>query len=252
MSDALNILAEAERQLRDVSAIELLDDGVRVTTHCMYPSNGLIRVMVRGGTTMIVASDDEEAVGEALAAGIHLNNPDRTLLSLIKAQGLEIHRGIIHTPRMDRNAIALGILLVANGARDAAMWLYDHHKLKRERDFRKLIREFLKTVFSDQVAPTKIVGKSNTTHTFSNVISFPSGKRLIVDPVVHDTTAINSRVVANLDIRNTMNPRIDQRIIYDDEENWSAAELNLLNVGAPVVPFSNAEEVIQRVARGLH
>jgi hypothetical protein len=60
--------------------------------------------------------------------------------------------------------------------------------------------------------------------------------------------AINSRVIANLDVRNTMNPLIDQRIVYDDGEEWSAAELNLLNIGATVVPYSRSHDVIQRVA----
>jgi hypothetical protein len=35
-----------------------VDDALRVTTHCMYPSNGLVQVTVRGGANTIVASDE--------------------------------------------------------------------------------------------------------------------------------------------------------------------------------------------------
>jgi hypothetical protein len=243
-----NIHGAVAREMGNISAVAAVPDGVRVTTHCMYPSNGLVRVFVRGGAETIVASDDGEAVGEALGAGIMLREPDKVLRSVVKSQGLQIHNGIIHTPRVDLETAGLAILLVANAAKEAAQWLYDHHKIKRDRDFRKLLGDFLRTTFSEQVAPTKIVGASNTPHNFASVISFANGRKLIIDPVIHDPTSINSRVVANLDVRNMKNPRIDQRIVYDDEERWSAADLNLLNVGATVVAFSQARDVINRVA----
>ena len=40
----------------------------------------------------------------------------------------------------------------------------------------------------------------------------------------------------------------DQRIIYDDQEEWTTADLNLLQVGAPAIPFSRSAEVIYRLA----
>jgi hypothetical protein len=248
MSIALDILATIDGEMRSISPIEKLDDGVRVTTHCMYPSNGLVRVTVRGGSKTIIVSDDGEAVGEALSAGVDLKDPDKILRPILRPQGVQISKGVIHTPKMNLDASALAVLLVANAAKEAAQWLYDHHKLKRDRDFRKTLADFLKSTFDDQVTTTKIVGASNTTHKFSNVISFANGRRLIVDPVIHDPQSINARVVANLDVRNANNPRIDQRIIYDDDEKWSAADLNLLAVGATVVPFSQARDVIHRVA----
>jgi hypothetical protein len=73
-------------------------------------------------------------------------------------------------------------------------------------------------------------------------------RRLIVDPAVHDISSINARVVANLDVRAVNDPLLEQRIIYDDEEHWTPADLNLLQVGATVVPFSRSSEVIRRLA----
>jgi hypothetical protein len=71
---------------------------------------------------------------------------------------------------------------------------------------------------------------------------------LIIDAVAHDASSINARVVANLDIKSVGDPLIDQRIVYDDQEEWTPADLNLLQVGAPAIPFSRSEEVIYRLA----
>ena len=99
-----------------------------------------------------------------------------------------------------------------------------------------------------EFAPTRIVGASDKAHKFANVVSFANGNKLIVDAVANDPQSVNSRVVANLDVKSKNDPRIAQRIVYDDEDDWLRADLNLLNVGATVVPFSRAQEVIQRVA----
>ena len=238
-----------ERGMREISDVVVFDDAVRITTHCMYPSNGLVRVTLRGGRDTIVASDEGEAVGEALSAGIQLKDPDKLLRSLVKTSGLSINQGVIHTPPMPLTDAPLAILLVANTAAEAATWLYSHLKLKRDRDFRRMLAEFLRKKFDERwTHDARIVGASSKSHKFANLISFPNGRRLIVDPVANDPSSINARVVANLDVKSTNDPTIVQRIIYDDEEEWSVSDLNLLNVGATVVPFSKADEVIQRIA----
>ena len=88
-------------------------------------------------------------------------------------------------------------------------------------------------------------------HKFANVITFRSGARLIVDPVWNDASSINSRVVANLDVKAAKDPKIQQRIVYDDEEAWQPSDLNLLGMGATVVPFSRSYEVIERLAASV-
>lgn len=237
-----------EHELREISSVLATDDGVRVTTHCMYPSNGLVRVTIRGGVETIVASDEGEALGEALAAGIEISDPDKLLMGFIKQQGLIIKNGIIHTPKTPIDAASVAILHVANAAKETANWLYEHNRIKRTRDFRELLSDFLAKTFAEQVAETRIVGASNKPHKFANVISFANGRKLIVDAVANDPSSINSRVVANLDVKSVNDPTIEQRIVFDDAERWSAADLNLLQVGATIVPFSRATEVICRLA----
>jgi hypothetical protein len=244
----VSLTARIGRALSDVCSVVSVDDGVCVTTHCMYPSNGLVRVTVRGGVESVVVSDNGEALGEALAAGIEISDPDTLLRGFIRQRGLILRNGVISTPTTPIEAVPVAILHVANAAKEAANWLYDHGGAKRRKDFRALLSAFLADAFRDQIAETRILGASNKPHKFANVISFANGRKFIVDAVANDPSSINSRVVANLDVKSVKNPLIEQRIVYDDEDKWSASDLNLLQVGATIVPFSKANEVIRRVA----
>ena len=244
-----SLSARIERSLREMSSIVVVDDAVRVTTHCMYPSNGLVRVTVRSGLSSIVASDNGEALGEALAAGVEIVAPDRLLRGFVKQRGLLLKSGVISTPPTPIDATPVAILHVANVAKEAAHWLYEHGGIKRKRDFRELLAAFLSDLFRDHVFEAKILGASNKPHKFANVIEFANGKKFIVDAVSNDASSINSRVVANLDVRAKNDPTIEQRIVYDDGANWASADLrNFFQVGATIVPFSRSAEVIRRIA----
>ncbi len=244
-----HLLMRACHGLFELAGVRRVEDGIIATTHCMYPSNGLVRVTVRGSGETIVASDEGGALGEALAAGIDVRNYDRALAHLVKEQGLFIRESVIYTPQMAMEATPLAILLVANASQEVARWMFDHGKVKRMRDFRKLLVDFLSKRFEARVAHGEfVIGHSNKRHKFANVVSLGGEKKLIIDPVSNDSSSINARVVANLDVKAIGNPNIIQRIVYDDEDDWSAADLNLLQVGATAVPFSRAGEVIERIA----
>jgi hypothetical protein len=240
-----------ETGLRTIFRVEEVDGSLRVTTHCLYPSNGFVRVTFRGGVHSMVASDEGEALGEALAAGIELRDPDKILGPFVRARGLSLRNGIIFTDRFPPDAAPVALSHIANAAKEAAYWLYEHGGLKRKRDFKALLNSFLADKFRGQVAEARLLGKSHKLHRFSNVVSFANGRRLIIDAASFDPSSINARVVANLDVRALNDPKIEQRIIFDDEERWTSADLSLLQVGATVVPFSRSQEVITRVADGL-
>jgi len=145
--------------------------------------------------------------------------------------------------------VNVAVVQVANAAKEAAHWLYQHVRVKKSRDFAKLLSQYLEQTFTTRLSHKRtIVGKSNKAHKFDNVVSLPNDAMLIVDPVKKESSSINARVVANLDVRSLENQNIYQRIVYDDEDEWSASDLNLLQVGATVVPFSRARDVIGRIA----
>jgi hypothetical protein len=253
MSFGLPALAETLlRGLEEIAEVQVEDDGVRITTHCMYPSHGLVQVTVRGGPRVVVVSDEGGALGEAESAGLDLaSRKDGVLAHLVAAQGLRIKGGVISSPAVPIESASMAVLLVANASKEVAQWLYEHARIKRPRDFRLRLASFLKATFENRVVhDEKIIGASNKPHKFANVIILGEEKRLIIDPVAKDPASINARVVANLDVRTSKNPNIIQRIVYDDAEKWLASDLNLIQIGAPVVPFSRSEDVIKRIASG--
>lgn len=247
-SDLASYLADG---LRDIAPIEDMGDGLRLTTQCMYPSNGLVQVVVRGGGRFVTVSDDGGAVDEAESAGIDLRGrgSDGVLLRVVEPQGLRVQKGVIFSGPIPVEDVAVSILLVANASKEVAHWLYDHARMPRTRDFKEMLASFLSARFHERLLhDEKIVGSSNKAHKFANVVILNSGKRLIVDPVTNDPASINARVVANFDVKHAANSNVIQRIVYDDEETWSPSDLNLLQVGAPVVRFSRSSDAIERLA----
>ena len=224
-------------------------DGVRVTTHCMYPSHSYVRVFVRGGTDTFVVTDEGSALREIEAAGAEVTNFDRLLRPFVTKQGLQVAKGAISSPYCKVDEIAVAVTLVANASRDAADWLFSHTKVKRHRNFKAMLRTMLEEKFS-HLGQDTLVGKSNKPHKFEHMISLPDGKRIVVDPVFHDPGSINARVIANLDVKMAGYPNLEQQLVYDDREEWEPQDLNLLQVGATaVIPFSKAPDVFDRLVR---
>lgn len=246
----MTIYSIAHASLSDSFRVTEIPDGALVTTHCIYPSNGFVRVVVRGGNDCFVVSDEGGALLEIEAAGAEIDKPDRLLRHLVLERGLEMADGMIRSPRVGPDAVAVAIALVANTSRDVADWLFSHTKIKRERDFKDLLRQFLEAKFADKVRHETLVGQSNKAHKFDHLLHLPDGKRIIVDPVLHDPSSINARVVANMDVRLAGYDNLEQRIVYDDEEDWTAEDINLLQVGAAIVmPFSRASDALGRFSR---
>ncbi len=245
----MSIIETIHVALKEVSQIEEISDGVRVTTHCMYPSNGLVQVVVRGMGDSFVVSDEGGAIDELISSGANVTHSKQALERLAGSHGLNYSNGVLYSPNASRESLPVAILLVANAAKDVSNWLFSHTKIKRKKDFKKIVKEFLNHAF-EQNKPheAQIVGKSNKPHSFENVIVLSAGRRLVVDAVIHDANSINARVVANLDVRGAGYEKLEQRIVYDDEDSWPVGDLELLQLGAIVVPFSRSEAVFRRLA----
>jgi hypothetical protein len=238
----------AERLCRMV-ATTVIDDGVRVSTHVLYPSNGAVTVTVRGGIASYVVSDDGGALSEIISAGLKTPISDRQIAARVKSQGLHVSRGVILSPQVPEVAVEAAIVLVANASGDVARWSLDHLRFNIQHDFREELDSLLGSHFHDNLKrDTPVVGASTKAHKFNYVIYLQGERRLLVDPVINDHSSISSRVVANLDVRNAHDSRIEQLIVYDDRLRWSGSDLKLLELGARTVPFSHAEPEIRRLA----
>lgn len=241
------------QELRDALSASVLvsriNDGLRVTTHCLYPSNNSVSVAVRGGAGQIVLSDDGGAALELSAIGFHDAMTDRQISGFVKPQGLKVKDGVIYSPMVAMTAAPAALLLVANASKEVADWGSQHLKFRVRRNFKEDLSELLDRYFHDNLKhDSLIVGASNKPHKFGHVIYLPGERKLIIDPVVNDGSSINARVVANMDVRMAQDPKVLQLIVYDDTAEWQSSDLKLLELGAKTVGFSRAETAIRRLA----
>ena len=241
-----------EQVARDwATATVTVDGGVRLATHCLYPSNGAVNVRVIGGKDTFVVSDEGGAVDDALASGLSVDRAARMIAGIARRNGLRFEDGAIASPPVPLSDVQAAILLVANSSKQAAHWCLDNIKIAPpSRNFRELLREFLDARYRTEIqhrAP--ILGKSNKQWHFDHLLHARGDRTVLVDPVINEASSINARVVANMDVRSLEDPRIIQRIVYDDREEWRSSDLSLLSIGARVVPFSRAEDVIDRLMK---
>jgi hypothetical protein len=243
------LLEIVRNEMLKTFAIKQTHDGVRVVTQHIYPSSSFVNIVIRGGEKSFYASDEGSSLDELENAGGEIVYKDRMLRHIADKHGLYIEKGVIKSPFIEAAAIPVVSTLVALASVEAAHYLFEKARINPQRNIKKLVNSYLMGAFTDKVEADQIIlGKSNKPHRFDNLVRLNNGRRLIVDPVVYQPTAINAHVVANLDVAAAQYSDIEQRIIYDDADNWRAEDLNLLQVGATVVPFSRAPEVITRLA----
>lgn len=245
----MNQLDLLQREMGRIFRMSGDGETVRLVTHCLYPTNALVQVAIIGTGMTFSVSDDGGALKQITAAGVSIEHCDRLIKHILKPHGLLSYNGFIHAPPCSATDVPYWVCSVANASAEAAEWLFAHTRLRPTASFKEMVAHFLASAYAGRVDAETLVGHSNKPHRFDNVITFDSGKKLVVDAVTNDPSSINARVVANLDVRSAGLTNIEQRIVYDDAEPWSASSLNLLGVGATAVPFSKAPEVIGRFRR---
>jgi hypothetical protein len=228
-------------------------DGQRVIvpTHCLYPSNGIVQVIVDGGKDAFRVHDGGKAFTEFYSSGRVPEVPPATIRYITSRQGLIVtNEGIIQTPLIGTDRLAGAISLVANASKEAAHYLIDHHKAEpAARNLEEILEAILDRRFHNRWdrRPT-VLGHSNKQQKFDYLIRFGKDKRLLIKVAKPEASSINAAIVAHLDVKAADFPDIEQRSVYDDAIVWSAPNLSLLAVGATVVPISAANDVLPRIA----
>ena len=224
-------------------------ERIAVPTQCLYPSNASVTVYLTGGPQGARVSDEGGAIDELSAHGRSPGNPDRYLRRFCNRAALMSERGKIYSPVVPLSGLAAAITLVANTSAAAAHWGIEHLKFPRRRDLRKELYEVLRLRFpEDRIeGGRRLTGKSTRQYRFDQVVRLNGERLLVIDSVLPDANSINSHTVAHLDIRQNDDPNVLQRLVYDDEEHWNAADLNLLQMAATLVPFSNVGSSLDRL-----
>lgn len=227
-------------------------DRVIVPTHCLHSSGSVVRVVVEGRSSEFIVHDDGGAIDELSGAGGVNPRAANALRSHFGGQGIHIgSRGEIRSPKVSAAELASAIVLIANASREGADLLLSKWKPRVRRNFKLLLQAILDAEFPNVRHEFKVIGQSQKQHKFDFAIPGEGGKLLLVDAVSFDANAISSAVIRNMDVgRNAHGDQvIEQRIVYDDEDDWQAPDMALLNMsGAKAVALSRAGEVFTRLA----
>ena len=241
MSNVKSISATLAR----MSAPHLADNqAVVFPTHCLYPSSAAVTVSVFGGKSQVVVTDGGGAISELRSHNREVSNPDRFLTRFCRDKGLIARQGQIMSQMLEPDQLEAAIVMVANASASAARVGFDKFKPKVKRDLKGALHAVLDDVFQGEAIKRegRLTGKSTRSYVFDSLISLDGGRILAVDAVFKDTSSINARTIAHLDVKNTGDESIIQSIVYDDSDQWEASNLNLMRMAAPLLPFSNARE----------
>ncbi len=222
---------------------------VVVPTSCLYPGGSPVRVFVHGGERSAVVHDDRNAIWEAELSGMDVGDAARRVRAAGKKYGVIVTpTGIITSPTVTCDMLAPTVVQVANASREAADLLLRDPRKKPVTDARTELRSILDTHFKGRVTHGDVLAcSSSRMRSFENIVRI-GDRQHVFDFVKHDWRSINSRVVANVDLAKLGDDLIDQRIVYDDQEDWAADQIGTLAIAARPVPFSTVSNVIERLA----
>ena len=226
-----------------------VERGIRVTTHCLYPSNSAVAVIVAQRGDMFRVDDDGAALDE-ISQSLHTRQPLRNLMKgIVRQRGCVLtDRGEVMSPSVHASDIKAAIVLVANTSKAVAEHLLAIARPPR-RDLKKAIEEILDLKFKDKWSrDAKIAGASSKKHGFDYVINLGGGRQLAMDFVVPDASSVNSAVVSHLDVSMIRSETLEQRIIYDDTQAWKSSDIELLKAGARPIPFSSLKYSLERLS----
>ncbi len=217
-------------------------------TQCLYPSNATVLIRIAGGKETFSISDNAGAVREASSCGLPTHEVRGAIARIAEQQGLIFSNDEILSPPVDISDLTAAAVLVANASQEASHWILAHVKIRPPRNFKNDLADLLARNFGHELKHNlPIIGASNKAHRFEHVIYLGNARQILIDPVVNEASSINARVVANMDVKLAKLAGVEQRIVYDDYEEWKSSDLSLLQMGAPIVAFSMAQPLIDRL-----
>ena len=236
--------------VRSWQLCQRVEGTYRISTLVQAPSGSVIDLAIRQHGERWVVSDSGTAIEEANKAGIDKPNLGLNIRRAIRQKGLQFSEGRIESPPVPMESLQAAAVAVANTSRDVAEAFILMGRDTREYSLDRRARNLLIHRFQTWVSakPVIVRGHSEKEHKFDTAVILPNGRKVLVDAVNPHSNSINSRVVANLDVKQLDDPTIIQRIVFDPLEEWRSEDLSLLRVGAMPVALPQLTRSIERVA----
>lgn len=241
-------MTQLKSLLQSLIRIHEIPGGYLVGTTELLSSGEVVSLAVLGGDRECTVSDRGLAIRELSVAGAAIADPTRLLRPYagryqVVVSGTDL---LLHTPT---ESVQAAIMLVANACREAYDTEIRRIKISPRRDIREALDRYLSTSVLADHKKNAVLSGQNARHTFAHIFKKTGTNNLIiVDPVIPEYSSINARVVAHLDIRKELQGTAEQFMVYDDEDDWPTDKLGILQLAAPVVPFSAiGKEVMPRL-----
>lgn len=244
----MSTLIEVKAALGKWPSPIMTERGIRVPTHCLYPSNSVVSVVVHGSAGGFHVDDDGAALDE-LAQSINTNQDViRSMTKVVRYYGLAVsQQGAIMSRVVQKCELETAVILVANASKAAEEHILNNVNAPR-RNLKSVIENILNLKFTNRWnANARLTGASNKSHMFDYLVNLNGGRQLVLDIVTPESTSINAAVVAHLDVSNA-GINVEQRIVYDDSVVWRASDIALMRVGARPVPFSSFQNSLDKLA----
>lgn len=246
---AVTLCDIVSEQIAHWPGLQCSERRVVVPTHCLFSGGAIVRVVVEQSGGHFTVHDGGAAIDEFSNSGA--SNPRAThfLKSHFRNRGILVSdEGSITCTQIEMEALAPAIAIIANASKEAEEILLSRWKPVFKRNFKVILRKMLEAEFPHLKHEVKIAGSSMKQHKFDFALTGSGGRIVLVDAVTNDANAINSTALRNLDVKQAHRADVEQRIIYDDSYEWDSSDINLLAIGAKVIPFGQAHGVLAKLA----
>jgi len=187
---------------RIANGVDDAERGAFVRTTCILPSGSLLSVSVQPAIDGWIVSDEGSAAWEASSSGRDVDDALAGLRSILAQKGLNLQNGKIYSPGVSSGELPYMVAYLATAALDASRWLTSKAAKAKSETIVDALPRHLRMKFPDFVMPEplSLLGDTDKAYTFRNVLLLPDRRRLILDPVLRQDSAIKSRIVANIDV----------------------------------------------------
>lgn len=226
-----------------------MGEFVVVPTYQVYPSNSCVQIYVEGGRDTFVVSDGGGALQNALILGRGLLHPRRHLKAAARDASLGVNSsGWLYARGVDAGALTSMISVVAEASKSAAFLCAKHFRPEAKTSSKMELDNNIETTFRKKLErKITLIGASNKPHNYDFGIKIDANRLIVIDAVSPEANSINSAIVSHLDLKNAHNPKVSQRLVYDDRVKWRSSDLSLLSVGATPIAYTRALNNLERL-----
>lgn len=224
--------------------------GQPTLTDVLLPSGALVVAHVEGGVAgdRVSAHDGGAALAEVRQAGFVLTQHVlRAARSAAGRAGLSVEGSVLRSPPEALSDARVAVVVLANGARTVAEAALAAARKKDRLRLRDRVAQQLREIFGDvairQEAP--LVGSSRAAHRVDWLVRLSDTRQLAIDVPVPDSSSIAATVLRQIDLRRGSIAGLRQAIAFDEDDEWTAAELSQLAMAE--VPLVSARHMADQL-----